>query len=180
VSLGERTVRALFIPGITRESSRRRREKDKSKIILQEPDLNEEEGKMFRTMLVDDNPYFRKWVKDTLKSQFPAMDIVEAADGVKAFQEIDSYPPNVIFMDIRLAGGNVRERIRKIKSDYPDIMIIILTIHDLPEYREAATRYGAEYFLSKSSIATDEISALGQSVLLEKGFSEDGSNEQIF
>lgn len=135
---------------------------------------------MFRTMLVDDNHYFRKWVKDTLKSQFPAMDVVEAADGVKAFQEIDSHPPHVIFMDIRLPGGSVLEITRKIKSDYPDIMIIILTIHDLPEYREAATRYGAEYFLSKNSIATDEISTLGQSILLEKGFREDGSDEQIF
>jgi len=136
---------------------------------------------MFRTMLVNDNRYFRKLVKDTLKSQFPARDIVEAADGVKAFPEIDSHPPHVIFMDIRLPGGNVLELTRKIKSDFPDIdiMIIILTIYDLPEYREAATRYGAEYFVSKSSIATDEISTLGKSILLEKGFREDGSDEQI-
>jgi CheY-like chemotaxis protein len=130
---------AFFIPTISRQSSRRRREKDKSKIIFQTSDLNEEEGKMFRAMLVDDNHYFRKLVKDTLKSQFPAMDIVEAADGVKAFQKIDSHLPNVIFIDIRLFGENVLEPTRKIKSDYPDIMIIILTIHDLPEYREAAT-----------------------------------------
>ncbi len=135
---------------------------------------------MFRTMLVDDNRYSRKLVKGTLKSQFPAMDIVEAADGVEAYQEIDSHPPNVVFMDIRLPGGNVLELTRKIKTDYSDLMIIILTNHDLPEYREAAIRYGAEYFLSKSSIATDEISTLVKSILLEKGFRADGSDDRIF
>jgi len=114
---------------------------------------------MFKTMLVDGSRYFRKLVKDTLKYQFPAMDIMEATGRVEAFQKIASRPPNLIFMDIRLPGENGLELTRKIKKDYPHIMMIILTNHDLPEYREAATRSKVNYFLSKSSMATDEISS---------------------
>ena len=131
---------------------------------------------MFKTMLVEDSTSFRQVVKNSLQDQFPSMDIIEAADGVEAFQKIDSHPPNLIFMDITLPGENGLELTRKIKADYPEIIIIILTSHDLPEYREAATRNKADYFFGKNWIATDGIFKLVKSILLEKGFNADGSD----
>lgn len=131
---------------------------------------------LFRTMLVEDNSSFRQLVKINLQDQFPLMDIIEAADGIEAFQKIDSLPPNLIFMDIKLLGENGLELTRKIKADHPDIIIIILTSYDLPEYRGAAMSCKANYFLSKGSIGTGEISKLVKSILLEKGFNADGSD----
>ena len=131
---------------------------------------------MFTTMHVEDSTSLRQLVKNNLKDQFPSMDIVEAADGVEAFRKIDSHPPNLILMDITLPGENGLELTRKIKADYPGVIIIILTSHDSPEYREAAIRYKANYFLSKGSIATDEIIKLVKSILLGKGFRADGSD----
>lgn len=131
---------------------------------------------MFTTMLVEDSTSLRQLVKNNLKDQFPSMDIIEAADGVEAFRKIDSHPPNLILMDITLPGENGLELTRKIKAAYPAVIIIILTSHDSPEYREAAIRYKANYFLSKGSIATDEIIKLVKSILLGKGFSADGSD----
>ena len=130
---------------------------------------------MFKTMLVEDNSSFRQLVKNGLKDQFPSMDIIEAGDGVEAFQKIDSHPPNLIFMDIQLPGESGLELTRKIKADHPEIIVIILTSHDLPEYREAATRNKADYFFAKGSIATDGIFKLVKAILLEKGFNTDGS-----
>jgi DNA-binding NarL/FixJ family response regulator len=133
---------------------------------------------MFKTMLVEDSTSFRQIVKDNLKDQYPSMDIIEAADGVEAYEKIDSHPPNLIFMDIQLPGENGLELTRKIKADYPEIIIIILTSHDSPEYREAATRCKANYFLSKGSITTNEVVKLVRSALLEKGFNADGSDSK--
>jgi len=130
---------------------------------------------MFKTMLVEDNSSFRQVVKNDLQSQFPSMNIIEAGDGIEAFQKIDSHHPNLIFMDIQLPGENGLELTRKIKADHPEIIIIILTSHDLPEYREAATQNKANYFLSKDS-KTSEIFKLVKSILLEKGFNADGSD----
>ena len=132
---------------------------------------------MFKTMLVEDSTSFRQVVKNNLQDQFPSMNIIEAADGVEAFQKIDPHPPNLIFMDIRLPGENGLELTRKIKADYPDIIIIILTSHDSPEYREAATRNKANYFFSKGLTGSDEISTLVRVILLEKGFNADGSED---
>jgi CheY-like chemotaxis protein len=130
---------------------------------------------MFKTMLVEDNSPFRQLVKDTLQGLFPSMDIIEAADGVEAFQKIDSHPPNLIFMDIRLPGENGLELTRKIKADYPGVIVIILTSYDSPEYREAANQYKADYFFSKDAIVNDGIFTRIKSILLEKGFNADGS-----
>jgi len=133
---------------------------------------------MFKTMLVEDSSSFRQLVKDTLQGLFPSMDIIEAADGVEAFQKIDSHPPNLIFMDIRLPGENGLELTRKIKADYPDIIVIILTSYDSPEYRKAANQYKADYFFSKDAIASDGIFTRVKSILLEKGFNADGSERR--
>ena len=133
---------------------------------------------MFKTMLVEDNSSFRQTIKNNLKDQFPSMDIIEAGDGIEAFQKIDSHHPNLIFMDIQLPGENGLELTRRIKADHPEAIVIILTSHHLPEYREAAIQNKANYFFSKDSIKAGEIFRLVKSILLEKGFNADGSDSK--
>jgi DNA-binding NarL/FixJ family response regulator len=133
---------------------------------------------MFKTMLVEDSSSFRQLVKVTLQDQFPSMDIIEAADGAETFRKIDSHPPNLILMDIGLPGENGLELTRKIKADYPNVIVIILTTHDLPEYREAAIQYKADYFFSKGTLVNDGVFKLVKSILLGKGFGADGSERE--
>ena len=106
------------------------------------------------------------------------MDIIEAADGAEAFRKIDSDPPNLIFMDIGLPGENSLELTKKIKADHPEVIIIILTSHDSPEYREAAIRYKADYFFSKGALLNDGVFTLVKSILIKKGFNADGSENR--
>ena len=126
-------------------------------------------------MLVEHNSSYRELFKDALKDQFPSMDIIEAGDGVEAFQKMDSNLPDLVFMDIHLHGENGLELTRKIKADHPEITVIILTIHDIPEYREAAIRCKADYFFAKGEMVTDGIFKLVKSILLEKDFNSNGS-----
>jgi two-component system response regulator NreC len=81
-------------------------------------------------------------------------------------------------MDIGLPGENGLELTRKIKSQYPDIIIIILTTYDSIEYREAAIRNKANGFLAKGSSTPEDVARLVESILSEKGFNADGSNPQ--
>jgi len=93
------------------------------------------------------------------------MDVGESAGGKEILQKIDLRRPDLIFMDIKLPGESGLELTRKIKTDHPTIIIIILTSYDLPEYREAAREHGADYFLSKGSSTGEEILALVESIL---------------
>jgi DNA-binding NarL/FixJ family response regulator len=67
-------------------------------------------------------------------------------------------------MDIRLPGENGLELTKKVKARYPNIIVIILTGYDLPEYRESSSRY-ADYFFSKDSSTPENIFTLVESIL---------------
>ncbi len=120
-------------------------------------------GIMCKTLIVEDNATFRQVFSEILHARFPAMPVAEERDGSELFPKIDAFHPNIIFMDIRLPGENGLELARKIKENYPDIVVVILTGYDLPEYRNAALRSKADYFFSKDS-PSQEILALVESV----------------
>ncbi len=132
---------------------------------------------MFRTLLVEDSHSFRRAFKLYIQSEFPSMSIIEAVDGIEALKEIESCPPNLIFMDFRLPGENGLELTRKIKASHPNIVIILLTSCDLQEIQKLATEGKPDYFFNKGSIATGEIATLVRSILSKNGFRADGSTE---
>jgi DNA-binding NarL/FixJ family response regulator len=72
--------------------------------------------------------------------------------------------PDLIFMDIKLPGESGLELTKKIKDRYPNIIVIIVTGYDLPEYREFSCRY-ADYFFSKDSSNSEDIFTLVKSIL---------------
>jgi CheY-like chemotaxis protein len=104
---------------------------------------------MFNTLLVEDNISFRQALSDVLLAYFPLINVDEAGDGEEALRKVEDRRPNLIFMDIQLPGENGLGVTRKIKRLYDDIVIVILTTNDLPEYRQQAFLNGADYFLSK-------------------------------
>ena len=104
---------------------------------------------MFNTLIVEDNANFRQALTDVLFSYFPMIGVDEAGDGEEALSKVEYQRPNLIFMDVQLPGENGLEITKKIKLVHDDIVIVILTIHDLPEYRQEAFRNGADCFLSK-------------------------------
>ena len=108
-----------------------------------------EDISMFNTLLVEDNVGFRQALSDVLLSYFPSISVDEASDVEEALSKVEYRRPNLIFIDIQLPGENGLGITRKIKQVYDDIVIVILTTNDLPEYRQQAFRNGADYFLSK-------------------------------
>jgi CheY-like chemotaxis protein len=117
-----------------------------------------------RILIVEDSTLFRQLLREMLHDRFPSIEINEAVDGEEAFRQIEISRPDVIFMDIRLPGENGLDLTKKVKTRYPDIIVIILTGHDSPEYRELSSQY-ADYFFSKNASTTQNIFALVESIL---------------
>ena len=115
---------------------------------------------MIRTILVEDNKGFRNCVKTILSTRYPSIQLTEAGDGTEAMSKIDLLPPDLILMDIRLPDKNGLELTRMIKARYPNAIIVILSNHDLTEYREAAYLNGASYYISKDSPVGDFFSLI--------------------
>jgi len=124
---------------------------------------------MLKTLIVEDSAVFRKAFKEALCKRFPFMAVEEALDGKAALEKVISFLPDLVFMDIRLPGESGLELTRRIKTSHPNIAIIILTDHDLPEYREAARNGGADAFVPKGSLNLTDIGALIDSIFPGRG-----------
>jgi two-component system response regulator YesN len=93
------------------------------------------------------------------------MIIEEAVNGREALEKVEDFVPDLVFMDISLPEGNGLKLTRKIKTSHPGIVVVIFTNYDIPEYRDAALRFGATCFIAKSSWTSCQIIALVESVL---------------
>lgn len=115
---------------------------------------------MFRTLIVEDSPAFRSSLCDLLRERFPCMSIAVAGDGDEAMDMLEHGLPQLVFMDIKLPGGNGLDLARAIRARHDGIVIVVLTAYDIPEYRVAALESGASHFLPKSSTTGADVAAL--------------------
>ena len=121
---------------------------------------------MIQILIIDDSIKLRKRIKRILISKFSFISVAEASDEREAFLEIEKKRPDLVFMDIQLAGESGLNLIKKIKLRYPSIPIAINTNNDSPEYKTAAVQVGADYFLSKISNTINDLVLLTESVFI--------------
>ena len=110
-----------------------------------------------RIMLVEDNKIFREAFKEQLLERCPSAIVKEAANGGEALQGFPGSSTQMIFMDFHLPGENGIQLTKMIKELFPNVRIAMLTSYDLPEYRQAAIRAGADQYFVKDSLSWDEV-----------------------
>jgi DNA-binding NarL/FixJ family response regulator len=115
------------------------------------------EAVVIEILIVEDNARFRNMLRNSLQECFPFARISTAPEGDTALHKIKGKKPDLIFMDIRMPGKSGLVLTREIKQQNQDIVIVVLTNMDASEYREAAFASGADFFLSKESLKTEEI-----------------------
>jgi two-component system OmpR family response regulator len=106
---------------------------------------------MTKIALVEDNLAFRDAFKSALLKRFPLLEIDEAVDEDQALWLAEVFQPDLIFMDISLRRGNGLNVTKAIKSSGTHSVIVILSSHDLPEYRSRSQLCGADHFFPKST-----------------------------
>ena len=110
-----------------------------------------------RTLIVDDDAKFRQRVGELLSSEAGITIVGEAADGPEAVSKARTLRPDLILMDIRMAGMSGLEAARQIKVEMPGMWIVILTLYELEEYKEAARTSGINGYVVKRSLLDDLI-----------------------
>jgi len=106
---------------------------------------------MFCTLLVEDSQSFRSATREMLQSNFPSIGVEEAGSGGQALHKLTYLAPDLVFMDIKLPDANGVGLTKDIKLGFAGVVVVILSSYDIPEYRQAAFRAGADCFISKDS-----------------------------
>lgn len=100
-----------------------------------------------RILIVDDQRPTRQGLR-ALLSLSPKVEVVgEAVDGQGSVALVAERHPDVVLMDVRMPVMDGLEATRRIKSQWPEVKVIALTMH--PQYRVQALSAGADAFLLK-------------------------------
>ena len=127
---------------------------------------------MFRILIVDPNEPFRHSLKKVLANRFPIVDIQEASGGSEGLEIVQNFSPNLIFLDIHLPSESGLDLARQIKIEHPEIIIVILTSYDSPEYQLAAERSGVEHLVPKDDWTGEDMIALVHTILADLNVNE--------
>jgi DNA-binding NarL/FixJ family response regulator len=110
-----------------------------------------------RLMLADDHRMLREGLRRSMTDQ--GFDVVgEARDGEEAIRLAEQLQPEVILMDVTMPEVDGVEATRQIRQQFPDIRIVMLTMHADQEVLAAAIRAGASGYLVKDC-STEEIAS---------------------
>ncbi len=134
----------------------------KASIVSSKSSLKRDLDK-FRILIVEDNGLFRQALREGLQLSFPGIAIDEATNGAEALQRVKGCFPDLILMDIRLPRESGLGLTHQIKALHPEIVICIVSNYDVPEYRSAAFRYGADHFVAKESFNRMQLEELVRS-----------------
>jgi len=115
---------------------------------------------MTRLLLVDDHAVVRSGLRMLLSGHADMEIVGEAATAAEAMQRAGELRPDVILMDIGLPDKTGIEATREIKSRFPDIKIVALTIHEDEEYFFQMLDAGASGYVPKRAAPEELITAI--------------------
>lgn len=116
--------------------------------------------KVIDVILIDDHVLFREGVKRILEFE-PTINVVaEGDDGSIAAELVEKYKPHVVLMDINMDQVNGIQATANLVANYPEINVLILSIHDDESYVTHSLQTGAKGYLLKEMNADSLIEAI--------------------
>ena len=120
--------------------------------------------KSIRVILADDHTLVRAGIRALLE-KLPGVEVVgEADDGREVLKLVKLHRPDVVLMDITMPGLNGLDAAARIIKDFPDVRVIILSMHNNEEYYWRALKAGAAGYLLKKAATAELETALQQVV----------------
>ena len=125
--------------------------------------------KVQRVLIVDDHTLLRAGLRSLLAEE-PGIEIAgEAADGRDAIRAVGQLSPDLVLMDLSMPGMNGIEAVIEIKRRYPEVRVLVLTLHISEDFIHASLRAGADGYILKDA-THDELLVAIRSVLKGKTY----------
>jgi two-component system, NarL family, invasion response regulator UvrY len=131
-----------------------------------------------RILIADDHTVVRKGLRQILKEEFLAAEIVEVADADDLFNRVIREPWDVVISDISMPGRSGLEVLQQIRQNYPKLPVLILSVHPEEQYAVRVLKAGASGYLNKDSAENELVKAV-RCVLLGKKYITHSLAEKI-
>jgi DNA-binding NarL/FixJ family response regulator len=126
------------------------------------PDHKTASGPPSRVFVVDDHTMFREGLRQLIDRD-PGLSVCgDAADIAGALTGLRETKPDVVLVDISLTGASGIDLIKAIKSEYEDLPVLVVSMHDESLYAERALRAGAMGYVMKHQPAKTMKAAIAE------------------
>ncbi|MCB0548347.1 MAG: response regulator transcription factor [Phaeodactylibacter sp.] len=115
---------------------------------------------MIQIMIADDHRVFREGMVSILENTGEIKVIAQAQDGKEVMEKLRQLKPELILMDISMGEAGGIETTRLVKEHYPDIKILVLSMHSESSYIVKMLEAGASGYLLKDAGSAELINAI--------------------
>jgi DNA-binding NarL/FixJ family response regulator len=112
--------------------------------------------------LVDDHPLVREWLTQFIQREHDLTVCGEAEDTQEAFKGIAETKPAIVIADISLKSTHGLELVKDLQVQYPDLPVLVLSMHDESLYAERVLRAGARGYITKQEATKKILLAIRQ------------------
>ncbi len=102
-------------------------------------------------VLADDHPLVRAGIRSILSSIAGVRILAEVGDGRELLECLERLTPDIVITDISMPGMDGLTALVQIRSRYPEVRVVVLSMHDAPEQIQAAMAAGACAYLRKDA-----------------------------
>ena len=113
-----------------------------------------------RVVLADDHAVVRKGIREFLEEEGDIAVVAEAGDGEQAMALVAAHQPDVAVLDIQMPGLSGIEVTRRIKAQFPDVRVLVLTAYDDDPYIFALLQAGASGYILKTADSSELVRAV--------------------
>src|SRR5436309_7433368 len=113
-----------------------------------------------RIFLVDDHPLVREGLGNLINQQSDLMVCGQAEDAAQALAGMGAARPDLALIDISLKTASGLELVKDLKIHFPDVALIVLSMHDEMVYAERAIRAGARGYVMKRETTKEVLTAI--------------------
>ena len=118
------------------------------------------EARTVRILLVDDHPLVREGLAEVLHRHREYRVCGEAEDRAEALAAIETLKPDLVILDVTLKKSDGLELIKDIRARYPELRILVVSMHDEMVNAERAVRAGACGYITKQEAPTKVVAAV--------------------
>jgi len=113
-----------------------------------------------RLLLADDHDLLRLGFQALLASHDDLEIVAEVANGEQAFEAVAVCNPDLVVLDVRMAQGDGLNCLGRLKLEYPDLPVLMISTYDNPTYVARAVALGASGYLLKNSAGEELVEAI--------------------
>lgn len=107
--------------------------------------------KTMNILIADDHPATRRGIKEILADALPSAQFGDAANVDELMQTLSETKYDLVLLDINMPGRSGLDALQDIKRLFPEIPVVIVSVHSEEQYAEPSLRLGAAAYVNKNS-----------------------------